>query len=106
MSNLSLSRVTVGTYQGAIKLCHGLVSTGLVVSCHLKEIESIYWWDNKIENEKEWEITCTHLSSNSAKIRGVVQHFNDYDLTEVLTWEVEAAKGINEWVVANSKEHK
>ena len=77
----------------ADKIINNLLEKNLVAGSHLYEVESKYWWDNKIETEKEYKIDFrTKREHFSEKV-------HDYYVAEISAVNIEtASKDFLDWI--------
>lgn len=64
-------------------LCENLLNLKLVVGCQVKKVDSIYWWNNELEEAKEYHIEFRTKLSLYKKVEEVIKSIHNYDLPEI-----------------------
>lgn len=96
----TLFRATVGTEEMARRLAKILVKNDYCISVHVSKVDTFYKWKGKYMEDQEWEITGTSAMDKAGMINAVIQHVNDYDLTEVIFYEVDSAEDVKRWIAS------
>lgn len=104
LKKYTLFRATVGSKEMAVKLAKILVKNDYCISVHINATESFYKWRGEYTEDHEWEITGTSDMDKANMINALVQKLNDYDLTEVIFYEVDATNAVKRWINSQSNE--
>ena len=82
-----------------------LLEQHLVAGCQISEVESSYWWNDKIENTKEYCLQMRTLEDNYNKIETIIKENHNYELPEISYYEIKGSKEILDWIdeYANNK---
>lgn len=86
-SSMALVRTTVGRRDHADALARQLVNGGLAACVHLQEIRSVYRWQGKVEEQREWLVEARALESRAVAVREAMLADHPYEvpLVETLT---------------------
>ena len=82
----------------AVKISKHLLEKKLIACSNMHPIQSMYFWQGKIQNEKEVVIIAKTLAKNYEKIKVEVIKIHSYDVPCILKIEAEANKSYDEWV--------
>ena len=75
-----------------------LLQKHLVAGCQISEVESTYWWDNKIENTKEYCLQMRTVEDNYNKIETIIKDLHNYKSPEISYIKLYGSKEIIEWI--------
>lgn len=77
---LVLIYITCSDEKESSKIGNYLVENRLCGCCNIiKDINSIYWWENKIESDNESILICKTLESKVDEIIATVKKIHSYD---------------------------
>ena len=68
----------------AKKIAKILVKDKLAACVHIKKIDSIYSWENKIQDEVEFQVVIKTKKENFKKIKRIIKENHSYDLPEII----------------------
>ena len=88
-------RTSTNEKQKAKDLALILVQKKVAVSVHIREINSIYEWNNEIHDKIEWEVEAIVREYDDAY--KVLKEYHDYELPEFIVTNVQSSKGIELW---------
>ena len=83
------------------KIQNELLKRHLVASCQVSEVESSYWWNNKIENSKEYCLRMTSTNKNYNQIELIINNMHNYELPEISYYEIKGNKDFLNWIDEN-----
>lgn len=86
-----------------LKISDELLNNHLVASSHIIEIESSYWWKNKINKSIEYKLEVRTISSLYEKIENLIKELHNYELPEVSYYEMKGSMEIINWIKENVK---
>ena len=76
---------TIGSIEDARRIANALVEEQLVACVNiLPNIESIYRWEGKIENDSEYIIIAKTTDENVKKTITRINTLHDYDLPDII----------------------
>ena len=83
----------------ADRIINNLLEKNLVAGSHLYEVESKYWWDNKIEHEKEYKIDFRTKQEHFKEIEYEIKKLHDYYVAEIIAVKiVDGSKEFLDWI--------
>tara|TARA_Y100001978_G_scaffold30983_1_gene26725 strand:+ start:783 stop:1097 length:315 start_codon:yes stop_codon:yes gene_type:complete len=98
MNELLILITTVPNKSLAEKIGNNLVENNLAACVSFKEINSIYKWKGKLQEEKEFEIT---IKSTSAKLNGLLKSLKDissYEVPQLIYKEFDSEISYLKWI--------
>lgn len=75
-----LVATTVADPETARIIARALVEQRLAACVHIDEIDSVYRWDGRIHEEKEWRVTAKTAQSAAERVRAAIHALHPYDL--------------------------
>lgn len=75
-----------------------LLEKHLVSGCQISEVNSTYWWDNEINESKEYKLEVRTLEKLFLKIELIIKQKHNYELPEISYYEINGSKEILEWI--------
>lgn len=97
-------RTSFDNRESAELFAKAVVETHAAVSVHIKEVESIHYWDGRINNMTEYEIWC--LTSNVKAIKMMIGLYHNYKMPEVIYHESKCSKEIEDWITGWCKDYR
>ena len=88
-------RTSINDEIQANNIAHKLVSEKGAVSVHIRKINSIYQWNNQIEDVIEYEIEA--LTSNPQNANKIISKYHTYELPEIIISNVITTNELEEW---------
>lgn len=76
----------------------GLLEKHLVSGCQISEVNSTYWWNNEINESKEYKLEVRTLEKLFSKIELIIKQNHNYELPEISYYEINGSKEILEWI--------
>lgn len=73
----------------ADKIINNLLEKNLVAGAHLYEVDSKYWWDKKIESEREYKIDFRTKKELFKEIEYEIKKHHDYYVAEITAVKIE-----------------
>jgi periplasmic divalent cation tolerance protein len=75
---------TCATLEEARRICKELVERKLVACANIiPHVESIYFWENKVENGNESKVFLKTVQRHFEAVRGYIREHSSYDIPEV-----------------------
>ena len=93
-----LTYITCKDEDEAVKISKHLLNKKLIACSNMHPIRSMYWWNNKIQDEKEFVLIAKTLEKNYEKIKQEVKKLHSYDVPCILKIDAEANESYNKWV--------
>jgi len=90
--------ITCKDNKEAKTISKALLEKKLVACTNIHPIESMYWWKNKIQDEKEEVIIAKTIEKNYEKIKQEVKKLHSYDIPCIIKISAEANKEYNDWI--------
>ncbi len=91
-SKLLVIFTTCGSKEDADKLARLLVEKRLAACAQVSgPITSFYWWEDKLQEDTEWQVKFKVLASNFEKAECLIKANHPYDLPQIIALPVERA---------------
>ena len=75
-----------------------MLNKKLIACSNINPIRSLYWWEGKIQDEKEFVIIAKTNGKNYGKIKKEVKKIHSYDIPCILKIDAKANESFNKWV--------
>jgi len=99
MKKFSLVYITTSNKKEAKKIAKILLSEKLAACCNIFKIDSIYWWQGKIEESGEYGIFVKTKKSLIEEIIKRVKQIHSYSIPCILSFDIEKGnKNFLEWI--------
>ena len=95
---MTLIYITCKDEDEAVKISKHLLNKKLIACSNMHPIRSMYWWDNKIQDEKEFVLIAKTLEKNYENIKEEVIKIHSYEVPCILKIDAEANESYNKWV--------
>jgi len=82
----------------AKKISAELIEKKLVACANLFPIESAYWWQSAIQNEKEVVSIVKTTEKNFEKVKKVVAEIHPYEVPCIMAMQAEANEAYEKWI--------
>ena len=80
------------------KIQKELLEKHLVSGCQVSEVNSTYWWNNKITESKEYKLEVRTLEKLFSDIELIIKQNHNYELPEISYYEINGSKEILDWI--------
>ncbi len=87
----------------AQKIAMHLLENKLAACVQIFPAESMYWWQGKIENTKEFIALAKTARENFEKIKQEIKKIHPYECPEIMKVEAEANEDYENWVKKECK---
>lgn len=104
LNKILIIETTVATTEQAKSIAKTLLDKRVIACANISEIESIYNWGNKEQNEKEYKISCKTTNETKDKCIKLIQELHPYRVPMVLSKEVESNSEYFKWVEEKVKD--
>tara|TARA_B100000212_G_scaffold204807_1_gene154608 strand:- start:404 stop:715 length:312 start_codon:yes stop_codon:yes gene_type:complete len=98
MNKLLLLITTVPNQLLAENIAKFLIKRKLAACVSIKEIKSIYQWQGKIEENKEFELTIKSLPQNLNELNTIIKEMVNYEVPELIYKIFDSEIAFYEWV--------
>ena len=104
ISNLGIGLTTCQSEESAKALTHSLLSKKLIVCGQVNgPITTIYYWNGKLNESKEWRVVLKFKLSNSDKIERTLRQEHEYKVPQWVFWKSQSSEDYARWVNSPSK---
>lgn len=105
MSESIVVFVTCGSEEEALKIANALVEEHLAACANLvSPIRSIYRWEGKIWDEKEWLLIIKTQKQRFDELEKKVKSLHSYSVPEIVSLPiVEGSSSYLDWISENTK---
>jgi len=100
MTDKRLVLTTAGSEEEARKIAHSLVDQGLAACVNIvPEVRSIYRWQGKVEEAREWLLIVKTTAAAFARVREAVAALHSYEVPECVCLNIEdGSPAYLEWI--------
>ena len=88
----------------AKKIAKHLLEKRLVACANIFPINSMYWWNGKIEDAKEIVLIVKTAKENYSKVKAEVKKIHPYKIPCIIKIDVEANEEFEGWLKGELKE--
>jgi periplasmic divalent cation tolerance protein len=94
---------TTDTLENAQKLAKALVEARLAACAQISQIESVYTWQGKVQQEQEFRILFKTTAERYGQVEKAIRDLHSYELPAILALPVRQAYApFANWVEENS----
>ena len=101
---MSLVITTIDTIEGAEELAREIIKERLAASVHYSPVRSVYWWDEKIFREKEYEVVFRTAHGQHKELQKRIKELHPYDVPEILMINTTGSMETDDWIKDSLKE--
>src|SRR5947209_20434129 len=108
MSEARIVLSTAGSAEEARKIAQALVERRLAACVNIvPQIESVYRWQDKVENATEWLLIIKTQAAAFERVRDAIKELHSYELPECVMLEITAgSEQYLSWIAANMKDRE
>ena len=108
MSEARIVLSTAGSSDEARKIAQALVERRLAACVNIvPQIESVYRWQDKVENATEWLLIIKTQAAAFERVRDAIKELHSYELPECVMLEITAgSEQYLSWIAANMKDRE
>ena len=106
MNEIYLIYVTHPDKEHAEKISQILIDKKLIACSNIFPINSCYFWNDKMENDKEWVSINKTIPDLIDPIKNIISEHHKYEVPCILNWGVEANEKYYNWVVSECSSKK
>lgn len=80
---------TTDSEEEALRLGN-LITDGRLAACVqiVGPIRSLYWWDGKVQDEREWQLLCKTTTEALPALEQAIKTNHSYDVPEVIATDI------------------
>jgi len=95
---------TIDSKEAAKKIANTLVSKLLAACVQISgPIESIYWWQGKVEQAQEWVCTAKTRKELYSQVEKAIKEVHSYDVPEILAVAItDGLEGYKDWIACET----
>ena len=98
MSEFIVIYVTYPSEAEATSLCTQLLEQELIACANIHPVQSMYRWEGKIDNDKEWVSILKSTEKNWKKLKETIIQLHSYDTPCITRWSAKANEKYAIWV--------
>ena len=95
---MTLIYITCKDEEEAVKISKHLINKELIACSNMYPIRSMYKWQGKLQDEKEFVLMAKTIEKNYGKIKEEVIKIHSYDVPCIRKIEAEANESYDKWV--------
>jgi periplasmic divalent cation tolerance protein len=96
---------TVATQEDARRLAQTLVQSRLAACVQIAPVESLYVWQDEMQQETEWQLSCKTTRVRQAALMERLQALHPYTLPAMeVTAVLHTTPAFAQWVAENTSE--
>ena len=92
-----LAYITCKNKKEAIKISKHLLKKRIIACSNMFPINSLYWWKNKIVNDKEFVMIAKTTEKNFNILKKEVKKMHSYEIPAILKIKADANKEYLKW---------
>jgi len=87
------------------KIQNELLQNNLVAGCQVSNVDSTYWWEDKINEQKEYCLQMRTVERLYKNVESIIKENHNYEVPEISYYEIKGSKEIIDWInkYANNK---
>ena len=91
---------TAGSKDEARKIAQSLVESRLAACVNIiSRVESVYRWENNVQDAEEWLVLIKTVSSNFEAVKEAIRKLHSYDLPECISIKIaDSEDGYLKWL--------
>ena len=86
-TGVSITLTTTDDSKVAKTIAKSLIESKLAKCVQIEQVESIYEWDNKIEETQEYRLVIKAPSGNNKQIEEAIHSMHNYKLPQVISFD-------------------
>ena len=98
---LEIVLTTESNYLLASTLAKSLLQAKLAACVSLREIESYYYWDGKMEQSNEVQLIIKTTNDQLNKLLKLIEELHSFDTPELIHWPISCSKSYLDWCEAS-----
>lgn len=79
-----------------------LLEKHLVAGCQISIVNSTYWWNNEINETKEYHLELRTKLPLYSNIETIIKDLHNYEVPEISYYEIKGSNDIIKWINENT----
>ena len=96
--DLVIAITTESNFTKAFDLANSILKRKYAACISFKEIKSSFWWEGKIEQSDEIQLTIKTKMKTISKLLPFVKSIHSYNNPELIYWKVNTSLAYKNWV--------
>ena len=96
----------VSTYpnkKSILKIANELVKNKTIACVNISKIDSVYYWNGKIQNSPEYIAIFKTVTKNKIKLKNIIEETHPYDVSEIAEIDVTSInKSYLNWLIEST----
>ena len=97
----SIAHTTTSSKEEAIKIARELVENRLAACVNIHPIDSVYSWEGKIEEDKEFALSIKTTTSKVQVVTDYIRKMHSYELPAIISWKITGEAEYLKWISDN-----
>ena len=98
MNKYIIVRTFCATKENADKIIDILLEKRIIVGSQISEVYSKYWWNNYLEESKEYKVEFRTKLSKYKEIEKVIEENHTYKVAEISYSEIKGSQDFLDWI--------
>jgi len=98
MNKYIIVRTLCDDMNNANKIIDLLLEKKLIVGSQVSEVHSKYWWNNYLEESKEYKLEFRTKLNKYEEVEKLIKENHSYKLPEISYNEIHGSKEFEEWI--------
>ncbi len=105
--DLSTAAIIISTFANEKSLrdiAHEMIVNARLCACvNYTKVRSLYWWENKLNDEEEFIALFKTTKEKARELRGRIEELHPYDIPEILEISIDkASKPYLDWLIGST----
>lgn len=92
--------ITNPNEQEARRIAKHLLEKRLIACANISPINSLYWWEGEITDDKEFVLIAKTSETNYDKVKDEVEKIHSYDIPCIIKIPVNSNKKYFDWLIS------
>lgn len=92
-----LIKTATDSEENAKRIVKALIEPKLCACCQVYQVDSTYWWEGEIVNQKEWVVEARTNTNMLNSVFEKIMEIHTYELPEILAIAVAAEDQYTTW---------
>jgi periplasmic divalent cation tolerance protein len=97
MKSIQVTVTTFSSHDDLNQLVNKLLTEKLIACAQSFEVQSIYIWEEKIENNKEFRVELKHPKHLTKAVVNTIKGNHTYKVPEILSYKVKTSTEYADW---------